>query len=114
MIQDLNRLMDYIEERLTDELSLAEAAKTIGISEYHLKRTFSFIAGISLVEYIKNRRLRQMCIRDSLSIVINQLKDFLERFETGRATCLQKSLKVTSKKLFLGTHFILMLKEELQ
>ena len=57
MIQDLNRLMDYIEERLTDELSLAEAAKTIGISEYHLKRTFSFIAGISLVEYIKNRRL---------------------------------------------------------
>ena len=57
MIQDLNRLMDFIEAHLTEDISLAEAAKTIGISEYHLKRTFSFIAGISLVEYIKNRRL---------------------------------------------------------
>lgn len=49
--------MDYVEERLTQDISLAEAAKTIRISEYHLKRTFSFIAGFSLVEYIKNRRL---------------------------------------------------------
>lgn len=57
MIQELNRLMTYIEERLTKEISLAEAAKTIGLSEYHLKRTFSFIAGISLVEYVRNRRL---------------------------------------------------------
>ncbi|MDT2614054.1 AraC family transcriptional regulator [Enterococcus dongliensis] len=57
MIQDLNRLMDYIEEHLTQEISLAEAAKTIGISEYHLKRTFSFIAGLSLIDYIKIRRL---------------------------------------------------------
>jgi AraC family transcriptional regulator len=30
MIQDLNRLMDYIEERLTDELSLAEAQRRLG------------------------------------------------------------------------------------
>jgi AraC family transcriptional regulator len=57
MIQELNRLMTYIEERLTKEISLAEAAKTMGLSEYHLKRTFSFIAGISLVEYVRNRRL---------------------------------------------------------
>ncbi|MBO0452309.1 AraC family transcriptional regulator [Candidatus Enterococcus murrayae] len=59
MIKDLNQLMAYIEAHLTQELSLSEAAKTVGISEYHLKRTFSFIAGISLVEYIKNRRLAQ-------------------------------------------------------
>lgn len=57
MIQALNRLMSYIEEHLTEEISVAEAAKVIGLSEYHLKRTFSFIAGISLADYIKNRRL---------------------------------------------------------
>ncbi|MGF2942811.1 AraC family transcriptional regulator [Enterococcus xiangfangensis] len=57
MIQELNRLMEYIEEHLTQEISIAEVAKQIGISEYHLKRTFSFIAGISLIDYIKNRRL---------------------------------------------------------
>ncbi|MGX7205566.1 AraC family transcriptional regulator [Enterococcus pingfangensis] len=57
MIQDLNRLMEYIEAHLTQEISIAEVAKQIGISEYHLKRTFSFIAGVSLIDYIKNRRL---------------------------------------------------------
>lgn len=57
MIQKLNQLVDYIEEHLDEELSLGEAAKILGLSEYHLKRTFSFIAGFSLGEYIRNRRL---------------------------------------------------------
>lgn len=57
MIQKLNQLVDYIEEHLDEELSLGEAAKTLGLSEYHLKRTFSFIAGVSVGEYIRNRRL---------------------------------------------------------
>lgn len=57
MIQKLNQLVDYIEEHLDEELSLGEAAKILGLSEYHLKRTFSFIAGVSLGEYIRNRRL---------------------------------------------------------
>lgn len=57
MIQNLNQLMDYIEEHLTEEMSIGKVAKTVGISEYHLKRTFSFIAGISLSQYIKKRKL---------------------------------------------------------
>ena len=47
MIQELNRLMTYIEARLTKEISLAEAAKTMVLSEYHLKRTFSFIGSVA-------------------------------------------------------------------
>lgn len=57
MIQKLNQLVDYIEEHLDEELSLGEVAKTLGLSEYHLKRMFSFIAGVSMGEYIRNRRL---------------------------------------------------------
>ncbi|WP_165005154.1 MULTISPECIES: AraC family transcriptional regulator [unclassified Enterococcus] len=57
MLQDLNRLIDYIEGHLTEDLSISQLAKELLISEYHLKRTFSFIAGMSLFEYIKNRRL---------------------------------------------------------
>ncbi|MDU5333345.1 AraC family transcriptional regulator [Enterococcus sp.] len=56
MIKDLNHLIEYIEAHLTEEFSIAEAAKAIGISEYHLKRTFSFIAGMTLFDYIKNRK----------------------------------------------------------
>ena len=48
MLANLNQAMDYIEEHLTEEVSFDELAKKTGISVYHFKRTFSFIAGMSL------------------------------------------------------------------
>lgn len=56
MMQHLNQIIDEIEEQLTEEISIQQLSKKIGISEYHLKRTFSFIAGMSLIDYIRNRR----------------------------------------------------------
>lgn len=49
--------MDYIDAHLTEDISIKKAAQIIGTSEYHLKRTFAFIAGMTLTEYIKYRRL---------------------------------------------------------
>jgi AraC family transcriptional regulator len=57
MLQQFNRLMDYIEEHLTEEISGDEIAKIVGLSDYHFKRMFSYMAGMSLKEYIRNRRL---------------------------------------------------------
>lgn len=57
MVKDLNDLIEYLEEHLLEEISIKELSMKIGISEYHLKRTFSFIAGMSIVEYIRNRKL---------------------------------------------------------
>ncbi|MFV0557985.1 MAG: GyrI-like domain-containing protein [Enterococcus sp.] len=57
MVQDLNALMDYIEEHLLESLSADFLAKELGMSAYHLKRTFLFIAGMSLNDYLKKRRL---------------------------------------------------------
>lgn len=59
MLANLNQAMDYIEEHLTEEVSFDELAKKTGISVYHFKRTFSFISGMSLAEYIKKRRLAE-------------------------------------------------------
>lgn len=59
MLANLNQAMDYIEEHLTEEVSFDELAKKTGISVYHFKRTFSFVAGMSLAEYIKKRRLAE-------------------------------------------------------
>lgn len=59
MLANLNQAMDYIEEHLTEEVSFDELAKKTGISVYHFKRTFSFIAGMSLAEYIKKRPLAE-------------------------------------------------------
>lgn len=57
MLQEFNKLMDYIETHLTEEISGKEISKMVGLSDYHFKRMFSYMAGMSLNEYIKNRRL---------------------------------------------------------
>lgn len=57
MLQEFNNLMDYIETHLTDEISGKDISKIVGVSDYHFKRMFSYMAEMSLSEYIKNRRL---------------------------------------------------------
>jgi len=57
MLQQFNHLMDYIETHLTEEISGKDISKIVGLSDYHFKRMFSYMAGMSLNEYIKNRRL---------------------------------------------------------
>ncbi|KAF0817753.1 Transcriptional regulator, AraC family [Bacillus sp. ZZV12-4809] len=57
MLHQFNQLMDYIEAHLTEEISGKQISKIVGLSDYHFKRMFSYMAGMSLNEYIKNRRL---------------------------------------------------------
>jgi AraC family transcriptional regulator len=56
-LKKLNEAIDYIEENLTDDIDYKEAAKMALCSEYHFQRMFSFLAGITLSEYIRRRRL---------------------------------------------------------
>nr|WP_243866992.1 AraC family transcriptional regulator [Paenibacillus sp. BK720] len=53
----MNQALSYIEDHLAEEIDLKEAAKRARCSEYHLSRMFSFLAGVTLSEYIRRRRL---------------------------------------------------------
>ncbi|NLP31095.1 MAG: AraC family transcriptional regulator [Clostridiales bacterium] len=59
MVKDLNRMIDYIEEHLTDDLSLERLSEDFGIADYHLRMTFFYLSGMTLSEYIKNRKLSE-------------------------------------------------------
>ncbi|EJS60631.1 AraC family transcriptional regulator [Bacillus cereus] len=56
-LKNMNAAMQYIEDNLTHEIDFKKVAKIAFCSEYHFKRMFSFLAGISLSEYIRCRRL---------------------------------------------------------
>lgn len=56
-LANLNGALHYIEENLAEDIDLREAAKRACCSEYHFSRMFSFLAGITLSEYIRRRRL---------------------------------------------------------
>ena len=53
----LEKTIDYIEQRLKQDISIQKLAKEIGISEFYLQRSFQMITGYSIGEYIRNRRL---------------------------------------------------------
>ena len=56
-LSSFNNALSYIEEHLTEDIDFNQLAKIALSSEYHFKRMFSFLAGISLSEYIRRRRL---------------------------------------------------------
>ncbi|MED4585059.1 AraC family transcriptional regulator [Brevibacillus choshinensis] len=57
LLEKLNDALDYIEEHLTEEIDFKEVARLALCSEYHFKRMFPFLTGVSLSEYIRRRRL---------------------------------------------------------
>lgn len=57
MISALNRLVDLVEEHLTEEFDVDGVARTLGTTEYHLRRMFSSLAGMPLSEYVRRRRM---------------------------------------------------------
>lgn len=57
--QRLQILLDYIHESLAQDLSLADLAKLVGLSKYHLCHVFKHQMGISLHQYVIQQRVER-------------------------------------------------------
>ncbi len=58
----LKKLIEYIEENLTNEINYKKLSQILLVNEYTLHRIFYFVTGISLADYIRKRRLSQAAI----------------------------------------------------
>lgn len=56
-IQGVQRAIDYIEENITEEIDLEEAARQAYSSSFHFQRVFGIVCGYSLGDYVRMRRL---------------------------------------------------------
>ncbi|CAM2966518.1 AraC family transcriptional regulator [Hathewaya histolytica] len=56
-LERLNESIQYIESNLDGKIEYERAAKIACCTAYHFQRMFSYIAGVPLSEYIRNRRL---------------------------------------------------------
>ena len=59
MLKELNHVMDYIDDHLTDDLSLDMISEYAGVSDFHFRKIFLYLSGMTLNEYIKTRRLSE-------------------------------------------------------
>ena len=58
-LNNLGNAIKYIEDHLDDEISYDEVARIACCSTFYFQRVFSYVAGISLAEYIRRRRMSQ-------------------------------------------------------
>lgn len=56
-IKNWNAALDNLERNLDGEIRLEELGRLAGCSAYHFQRMFSYLAGVSLTEYIRRRRM---------------------------------------------------------
>jgi AraC family transcriptional regulator len=69
--QQLQRIVDYIYYRLDEELSLAELASVVQLSEYHFARLFKQTIGIAPHQYhiqCRIERAKQLLLQGDLTI----------------------------------------------
>jgi len=58
-LKGMNAVIEYIEENLTEPIQYESLSRIVGCSVYEFSRIFSFMAGISISEHIRRRRLSQ-------------------------------------------------------
>lgn len=56
-LHDLSHALDYIEKQLEGEIDLTEVAHRASCSQNQFTRTFTYLSGISLSEYVRRRRM---------------------------------------------------------
>lgn len=56
-LRQMNLAMKYIEDNLIETIDFKKLSQIAACSEYHFRRMFSFLSGMSLNEYIRLRRL---------------------------------------------------------
>lgn len=56
-MREFNEAIEHIERHLDAEIDIADLARRALTSEYHFRRMFSALAGVSLSGYIRRRRL---------------------------------------------------------
>lgn len=56
-LKGMNEALSYIESQLDGQIDFGQVARISGVSEFHFRRMFSYLSGMSLGVYIRNRRL---------------------------------------------------------
>lgn len=55
--KSLNKMIEYIEKNLENEIKYDKLSQILGVNEYTMKSIFNIICNISISEYIRKRRL---------------------------------------------------------
>ena len=78
-IQSLSKTINYIEQHLTDDISINEVSNRFYMSSSHFQLVFHVVMGMTIGEYIRNRRL-SLAAQDLLQ-PNNKIIDVAQRYQ---------------------------------
>ncbi len=58
-LNPIDKALWYIESRFSGELTLDEVARAAGLSRFHMTRAFGMATGLSIMRYVRGRRLTE-------------------------------------------------------
>lgn len=88
---ELNKIIEYIETHLEEEIKYDTLAKMLGVNEYIMQRLFCLLTNISLSEYIRNRRLSSAGV--DLQNSNNKIVDIAIKYQYDNATSFSRAFE---------------------
>ena len=65
---ELNKVIDYIESNLENDIDYEKIARILGVNVYTAKKLFSLLCNNTIAEYIRKRRWRFVFINRILQV----------------------------------------------
>jgi AraC family transcriptional regulator len=90
-LKQFNLAMEYIETHLTETIDFQLVAQLACCSEYHFRRMFASLAGLSLSDYIRRRRLSQAALELHKSDV--RVVDLAARYGYGSSDAFSRAFQ---------------------
>ncbi len=95
----IRRVQDFIEDHISEPITLSELAKAAGYSQWHTARMFKLYAGNTPFEYIRLLRLSKaaLLLRDGRPKVVDVAFDFVFDTHEGFTRAFSKQFGVSPK-----------------
>ena len=99
-INAVQRMQDYIDEHITEPITMSDLAKAAGYSQWHSARLFKELTHKSPFDYLRSLRLSQaaLVLRDEKSKVIDVAFDFVFASHEGFSRAFSKQFGISPKK----------------
>lgn len=111
-LEIINDASKYIEEHITDDIKLEHIAKNANVSYHHFSKMFSAIAGYTIKEYIRNRRITLASYE--VAYTNNRIIDIAIKYNYSSNEAFTRAFKqihgitpsdARTKKITVYTHF---------
>lgn len=87
----LNKIINYLEENLINKIDYKKLAKNLGLNDFIMQRVFNIMAGISLAEYVRKRRLSKAY--EELKLTNNKIIDIAVKYGYESSISFTRSFK---------------------